>query len=451
MIQVDRLIVGAGISGLLAALRARTRGESVVVVERASNPGGLVAPVTIAGIDIDAGAEAFSTAGDSFFQLITELGLGDQVISPQRSDARIIASSTLRYVIPHGVLGIPSSLDDPELNMIISPEGLHLARQLDSQPVAVSEDMTVAELVSSRLGPEFVDKLVDPLCTGVYGSSAHTLSTHSTIPSLMKALKDSGSLCSAAQQLRTSGARPGSAVAGIAGGLFTLVSELIWMLEQRGVRFFFDSEVKDINKQQEFWQCVTSSEEFLSSELTIATGIGSAAYILQGIEPSDGCEMPEILETHSVDIALVFLLVESHDLDSAPLGSGALLTAQSGATAKAATHINAKWEWVQDELPPHHHLIRLSYGRDGALPEGDLIDLARQDLPVLFGICDATIHSTVVQHWPGSLFQSSAAAQKQCEQLARCATALGIELCGSYVSGNGLLGITRDHYQRMTP
>lgn len=451
MIQAERLIVGAGISGLLAALRARTRGESVVVVERASNPGGLLAPVTIAGIDVDAGAEAFATAGDSFFQLVTDLGLEDQVRSPQRSDARIIASPTLRYVIPHGVLGIPSSLDDPELKMIISAEGLHRARHLDSQPVAVSQDMTVAELVSSRLGPEFVDKLVDPLCTGVHGSSAHTLNAYSTIPSLLKTLSDTGSLCSAAQQLRTNGARPGSAVAGIAGGMFTLVTELIQVLEHRGVRFFFDSEVKDINTQDEVWHCVTSNEEFLSAELTLATGMSSAAHILQGIELHDGCELPVMLETHSVDIALVILLVESHDLDSAPLGSGALLTAQSGATAKAATHINAKWEWVQEVLPPHHHLIRLSYGRDGALPEGDLIELAHRDIPLVFGVSDATIHSAVVQRWPGSLFQSSAAAQKQCDQLAASATALGIELCGSYISGNGLLGITRDHYQRMTP
>ncbi|WP_280797921.1 protoporphyrinogen oxidase [Aurantimicrobium minutum] len=448
---MDRVVVGAGISGLLAALRATSRGETVVVLEKESRAGGLIAPITIGGIDIDAGAEAFSNTGESFLQLLNELGLNDHIVSPQRSDARIVASPTLRYPIPHGVLGIPSSLDDPELASIISTQGLEAARHLDAQPVGDLEGMTVAELVESRLGSEFVDKLVDPLLSGVHGSSAHTLSAESTIPALLRAMRETGSLCSAAQQIRAAQPRPGAAVASLAGGMFTLVAELYRYLESKQVLFSFNNEVASAQQENDQWRLVTNDGSFFSTHLTIATGISTAAHLLSRLDSSDGDPQLESLESHSVDVALVLLLVESTQLDSFPLGSGALITQHSGVTAKASTHVNAKWAWVNSVLPEHHHLIRLSYGRDGALPEGDLIALAHKDLPRLYQIEDVAIHSAVVQHWPGSLYQASTAATEQQAQLLHIAQKLGIELCGSYISGNGLLGITRDHYQRMTP
>ena len=451
MIQTDRVVIGAGISGMLAALRATSRGETVVVLEKEAHAGGLIAPVTIGEIDIDAGAEAFSTAGESFLQLLDELGLNDHIVSPQRTDARIVASPTLRYPIPHGVLGIPSSLEDPELASIISPQGLEEARRLDAQPVGELQGVSVAELVKTRLGSEFVDKLVNPLFSGVHGSSAHTLSAESTIPALLRALRETGSLCLAARQIRASQPRPGAAVASLDGGMFTLVAELYRLLVSKKVWFSFNSKVASVQQENDQWRCETSNGAFVSTHLTIATGISTALHVLTSCDSQEVVAELATPETHSVDVALVILLVESTQLDSFPLGSGALMSENSDVTAKASTHVNAKWEWVDNALPEHHHLIRLSYGRDGILPEGDLISLAQEDLPQLYQIDDATIHSAVVQHWPGSLYQASTPAKAQQEQLLNTAQKLDVELCGSYISGNGLLGITRDHYQRMTP
>jgi oxygen-dependent protoporphyrinogen oxidase len=92
----------------------------------------------------------------------------------------------------------------------------------------------------------------------------------------------------------------------------------------------------------------------------------------------------------------------------------------------------------------------LSYGRNGVVPAGDLVDLAVEDLPALYGITDARIVSATVLRWPGSLFQANRETKKAVGNLVETAAQLGIELCGSYISGNGLLGITKDHYQRMT-
>lgn len=446
MSDADRIIVGAGISGLLAARRAVARGESVLVLESEPRSGGLIQPFSLGALLLDAGAEAFSVAGDSCMKLAQELGLEDSVVSPQRSDARIVFSQDQRYRIPHGVLGIPSSLDDPELQSIISPAALEQARTRDSEAPGNIENLSVAELVEQRLGTEFVEKLVDPMFAGVHGSSATQLQAAETIPALLKALQKKGSLCAAAAHVRSAQPRPGAAVASIEGGLFRLVDALEQSLMAAGVQFNFSTNVTLLEQNSKGWTLVTEQETYSSQYLTLCSGVPQTSRLLSALSPTQ--EFPG--ESSSVDIALVILEIDSVDLNTYPLGSGALVAESADIDAKATTHVNAKWDWVQTALPENRHIVRLSYGRNGVVPSGNLVDLAVADLPALYGVSDAQILNSTVVNWPGSLFQANRETKKAVDNLVDTATMLGIELCGSYISGNGLLGITKDHYQRMT-
>ncbi|MFM5904523.1 MAG: protoporphyrinogen/coproporphyrinogen oxidase, partial [Micrococcales bacterium] len=235
MSHFDRIVIGAGISGLLAAWRAVKRGETVLILEREARAGGVLTPISLIEaqadpVVIDAGAESFSIAGNSLERLIQELELGQLIESPQRSDARIIHSDNERYRIPHGVLGIPVSLEDPELEAIISPQGLALAKHLDSLPVQDLAGFTVAQVVENRLGPEFVQKLVNPVVSGVHGSGAQLLDASATLPQLMKNLSETNSLTAAAAKTRGAQPRPGAAVAGLSGGMFQLADRLVSLL-----------------------------------------------------------------------------------------------------------------------------------------------------------------------------------------------------------------------------
>lgn len=444
MSDVDRIVIGAGISGLLAARRAVARGEHVLVLERDKNAGGLIQSTQCGTLTLDAGAEAFSTAGESCFRLIDELGLTESIVSPARSDARIVYSDTQQYRIPHGVLGIPSSLDDPELESIITPSALEQARMLDSSAVGDYSNLTVAQLVEDRLGVEFLEKLVDPLFLGVHGSSARQLHADATIPQLVKAMHEAGSLCAGAARLRKSQPRPGAAVASIKGGLFQLTTALCDDLQSRAVRCEFAAEVNSIEPTTRGWSVRTSHSEYTSRTLTVSTGVGHAQALLGGLVESP---LPQV-RTGTIDVTLVILEVDSVQLTEFPLGSGALISPGHSAQAKATTHVNAKWAWVHNGLPANRHIIRLSYGRDGVIPDGNLIETAARDIKLLYGIDDAVILSAREVPWPDSLFQASLGSRELVTTLARVAAQNDIELCGSFVSGNGLLGIIRDHYQR---
>src|SRR5690554_1921842 len=84
---VDVVVVGAGIAGLTAARDLVMGGLSVLLLEASASVGGKVRSHTIAGVELDAGAESFATRGDTVAALVRELGLGDDLVPPNPAGA----------------------------------------------------------------------------------------------------------------------------------------------------------------------------------------------------------------------------------------------------------------------------------------------------------------------------------------------------------------------------
>lgn len=440
----DRIVLGAGVSGLLAAKRAVDRGEHVLVVEREERTGGILKAMQFAHLTVDAGAEAFSVITPKALELFAEIGLADDIVYPERTDARILYSDSLRYRIPHGVLGIPESLDDPELRHIMSETTIQEARRRDALPLRPVGGTTVAELVSERLGDEFVMKLVDPVVTGVHGSSATVLDACATLPAVVAALPTTGSLCGAVAHVRRTLPRPGAAVASIRGGLHRVAQALTTHLEQAGVPILLGQTDVELDHLDQEWMLTSRGGRFSSKFLTIATGgrgfPGSVSRAL-GVENERHADA-------AVDVALVLALVESVQLNEFPVGSGALVSHTHGLAAKATTHLNAKWHWIREVLAPNTHLLRLSFGRSGVLPEEDLRHAARRELHALYNVSDARVLDLRIVRWSDALSKPSPQNRDDARRLVSAAEQLGVEVCSPLVTGNGLLGIITDHYRR---
>ena len=459
MTTFDRIVIGAGISGLLVAMRAANEGDSVLVLEREAKPGGVIQPITLDGggetkVTVDGGAEAFSIAGEAVLQLIAELGMSDRIVSPTRADARIISSSDSKYQIPHGVFGIPSSLDNPELNQIISPAALKSARSSDHAAVGNWQVQTVAQLVEERLGAEFVDKLVDPVVAGVHGSSSRILNASRAMPALVAAYAETGSLVEAAAKIRASQPRPGAAVASLSGGMYNLIDRIVSLLQGLKVQFVFNADITSLERVSEGWRCQTESKGFTATKLTLACSADSAFGLLSELvkaEPNFSATPAESLaETAKTDTdsVIAIALVRSKKLNEKPLGSGALVAQTSGFAPRATTHVNAKWLWLQEQLGDDMHVVRFSYGDTLDEVATDVQARVASDLFDLYQVNDAEVLDARLLRWSQALHQPSLEANALVNRLIEIGVRNDIELCGSFISGNGLLAITKDHYER---
>ena len=438
MQRFDCIVVGGGLAGLLAAYEANKAGKSVAIYEAGFHCGGAIAAVEIAGLFVDAGAESFATTRPETMSLIEELGLLDLVVNPARSDARIYSDGQ-SFVIPHGMMGIPSDLTDPQTIAILGVTEAQIAANLDSQPWNITDEKTLGDVVSKRLGTAVVQKIVNPIVAGVHASDSYLLEMESLLPGLLAKARELNSLHEAVKVMRGSASRPGSAVAGINGGINLITQKLFLLLQNQGVQIFLQSSVEKAIFDKR-WKIEVNEITIESDYLVIATNPNVARGILSGLE-----ELAALLsQINTIDVALVLMAIEAPELAAQPLGSGVLVADQGfDISAKASTHVTAKWGWVK-ELAEGLDIIRLSYGRNGVVDPDDevLLNAAKHDVVKLYGLSNLKIIDSIVIRWPQSLIQARIGHRDTLEKIDQTMSQYpGLMIVGSGVSGNGIAGV----------
>ena len=210
-------VIGGGISGLTTAFLLKRKGISVTLFEASDMVGGNVRTVRKDGYTIEEGPNSLLRS-PRLIELVRMLGLEGEVVKANPEAKR-------RYILSKGRLEPmgPRSF----VNGYFSPRALlSLARE----PFVRSkspEGESVAQFVSRRIGPEFLDKAVDPFVSGIYAGDPHDLSVRSAFPRLYEMERDFGSLIVAA--LRRKAEKPDPKFPrtfSFRGGLKTLIDRL---------------------------------------------------------------------------------------------------------------------------------------------------------------------------------------------------------------------------------
>jgi len=442
----DQVVIGGGFSGMLAAHRAASQNKRVLIVEARDYLGGLVFSGPIGHLHVDLGAESFSIIKDDLQVLVSELDLESELVRPNPVGASLLTGGT-RIEIPQGYLGVPMDLEDPSLRKIFSETEIAEAKRLDSLPFSFDAG-SVFDLISNRLGEVFSTRVVDPVLAGVHGSSSNNLDAEVIFANILPKARELGSLVAAVNHSRSRLGKdstrktPGSAVMGLSGGMNTLIDSLAKRLASESVAVELDNEVKSVTRVDDHWKVITQNGPVLAAKVSVCTGPETVSTLFAG-EIRLAAEQFKL-----VDVAIVGLLVESDELNSYPLGTGALIAGDQGYLAKGTTHINAKWSWVQESLPKDQHLIRISYGRDGVIPAGDLEALAMTEIASIYGISKYAVLETTLIAWPGALVQSNRKVLSDFQRATQDLEAVGLEFCGAFLSGNGLLGLAIQHNNR---
>src|SRR6266581_619927 len=195
-------IIGGGISGLSAAFaleESRRAGTDVEYVLYESSPrlGGVLRTEHIDGCVVEAGPDSFITEKPWAADLARALGLGDQLIGSNDADRKTYILTRGRLVeMPDGLMFmVPTKILPTGLSRLFSwKTKLRMTQELFHPPRAVDHDESVAAFVERHYGPEMVDRLADPLLSGVYGGEASQLSVRAVLPRFAEMEAKHGSL-----------------------------------------------------------------------------------------------------------------------------------------------------------------------------------------------------------------------------------------------------------------
>ncbi|TPW92526.1 hypothetical protein FJ656_35265 [Schumannella luteola] len=228
---------------------------------------------------------------------------------------------------------------------------------------------TVGELVRRRMGRAVLEGLVAPVVRGVHSVSPDELPVDRAAPGLREDMLAQGGLAIAVRARRQAAAA-GSLVASLRGGMHRMATALAADLERFGVE--------------------------------VRTGVEVTGADAGGVALADGARIdgrvvlaaPLGVDAPRTRVRVVTLAVDAPELADAPRGTGVLVAPDApGVTARALTHLTAKWRWLAESTPLQ--LLRLSYdGEVDATPE-----LARRDAEVLLGRAIPAPVDTAIVEW----------------------------------------------------
>jgi oxygen-dependent protoporphyrinogen oxidase len=429
-LRPDAVVVGGGVAGLVAARDLAAGGRSVLVLEGSPEVGGKLRLGTIAGVQVDVGAESMLARRPEAVGLVAELGI--DLVHPVAGSSQLWTRGAMRP-LPRTLLGVPLDLDQLAASAVLSDEGLERARHETVRPLE-EDDVSVADLLGSRLGPEVVDRLAEPLLGGVYAGHASNLSAYAAMPQVVALLREHGSLLAAAAAVPPASEEP--VFGGIAGGLGLLPRALA---VSPGVEVRTSAPVRGLSRASSGFRLTVGSartpETVDTGQVVLATPAAPTARLLEETAPDAAGELAAI---EYASMAIVTMAVRSLEVDGS---SGFLVPAVDGRQIKAATYSFSKWEWVG--AVSDLRILRASLGRhreEATLQATDdeLVARVVADLAAATGqpIEPVDVH---VQRWGGALPQYAVGHLDRVARIRRAVAEVpGLEVCGAAYDGVGI-------------
>lgn len=471
-------IVGGGIAGLAAAwelekARAANPAVTYVLYESRSRLGGSLSSEMIEGTVLERGPDSFLSEKPAAAELARELGLGADLIPSNDADRKTwIAVGNRLIPLPDGLMFlVPTKLLPTALTPLFSLRTkLRMGLELLHPPRPSQKDESVAALVERHFGQETVDRLADPLLSGIYGGDAAQLSARTVLPRLVEMEAQYGSLTrgmlaahkkmKAAMAAKAAGGNPPSAdrlkpmggpgtgkSAGprgifttLRGGLQQFVAAIAAQLDPLAVRL--DTAVSAIDRTAAGWQVTFAGEREVFDAVILASPAWAAGALLAGVDAALGSELESIPYSSSITVNLVY---DESRIGRLPDGFGFLVPASSGRAMLACTFAHRKF---LGRTAPGKAVLRAFLGgmRNEALmnePDNVLIATVRRELSQILGARvlgpQTEPEFAQVNRWRRAMAQYAVGHQERMARIkARVAALPGLRLVGNAYDGIGI-------------
>ena len=465
-------IIGGGIAGLAAAYeleQARKAGAQVeyTLFEARERLGGSLSSEIVGGAVLERGPDSFLTEKPAAAQLCRELGIGADLI-PSNDAARktwIVVKNRL-IPLPDGLMFlVPTKLIPTALTRLFSlPTKIRMGMELLLPPRPSGlPDESVAALVERHFGAEAVDRLADPLLSGIFGGDASQLSARTVLPRLVEMESEYGSLTrgmlAAHRKMRArakeaaqkngagngqGGVRPSegarSIFTSLRGGMQQMVDAITARLDPESVRLA--TPVSGLEKTAGGWRVEAGGKSEVYDAVIMASPAWAAGALLGTVDAALGEELCAIPYSSSITVNLIY---DEAKLARLPEGFGFLVPASEGRTMLACTFVHRKF---LGRTPPGKAVLRAFLGgmnNEALLAETDeaLVGTVRRELASILGEGVVGLgmepEHTQVSRWRQAMAQYAVGHQERMGRVAERAPALpGLRLAGNAYDGIGI-------------
>jgi oxygen-dependent protoporphyrinogen oxidase len=442
-------IIGGGASGLAAAYeleKQRRAGASLeyTVLERAPQMGGVLVSERVQGCLIEAGPDSFLTEKPWAAALCREIGLGDQIIGSNDDERRTFIVVKNRLVeLPDGLMFmVPTKILPTVLTPLFSwPTKIRMGLEWWRQPQHVNGDESVAAFVERHFGAEVVDRLADPLLSGIYGADSDKLSVRTVLPRFIEMEQKYGSLSKGMLAARkrmaemSKGKPKPPLFSSLREGMRQMVDALLARLEPRGLRTA--AEVQRVRFTGERWEIFSDSALGTWDAVIFATPAHVAGKLLAETDAALGEELGGISYSSSVTTNLIY---DRKDVAGRDHGFGFLVPRSEGRRMLACTFVHHKFP---HRAPDHLGIVRAFLGglRDEsslALTDEEIVHILRAELREITGITAAP-RAVRIYRWNRCMSQPSPGHLDRIARIeARVERWPGLALAGNYFRGIGV-------------
>jgi oxygen-dependent protoporphyrinogen oxidase len=467
-------IIGGGIAGLAAAfelekVRAAGPGVEYTLFETRERLGGSLASEIVNGAVLERGPDSFLTEKVAAAELCRELGLGPDLIPSNDADRKtyIVVHNRL-IAMPDGLMFlVPTKLIPTALTPLFSLRTkVRMGLELLHPPRPSGQaDESVAALVERHFGAEAVDRLADPLLSGIFGGDATQLSARAVLPRLVEMESKYGSLTrgmlAAHRQMRArakaasqksaaaygdgqkqsgSGPAPRPIFTTLRGGMQQLIDALATQLHWASLRL--STPVSGLEKVANGWNVEALGATEFYDAVIMASPAWAAGLLLQQVDPALGEELSAIPYSSSITVNLVY---DEDKLGRLPDGFGFLIPASEGRAMLACTFVHRKF---LGRTPPGKAVLRAFLGgmkNEALLAATDeaLVAIVRRELSEILGsaILDIGVDPEYAQvsRWRRAMAQYAVGHQERVARIAaRVATLPGLRLAGNAYDGIGI-------------
>ena len=451
------VIIGGGVSGLAAAHRLlelsheRCTPISVDVLEGSSRFGGIVKTSIREDFLLEHGPDAFISEKAAALNLTRRLGIEPRLLqtNPQHRRSFIVRHGRL-LPVPEGFhLLAPSRFWPFAKSGILSWRGkarmaLDLILPRSVNGTSNSDDETLAHFVTRRFGREALERVGQPMVSGIYTADPESLSLQATVPRFLEMERKHRSVIRAlrrGQSAEASGARY-SLFLSYDNGMQVLTDALEQKLTGAEIRLHKNTPVtlvRQTRKADSLEWAVTARDQhsFVADAICLALPAYASAELLRPLNEDLAAELNSIEYASSVTINFGFKRMDvGHPLD----GFGFVVPFVERRSIMACTFSSVKFA---GRAPNDQVLLRVFMG--GALqpemcelPDEELISRALTDLRELL---DVKGEPTLVElaKWKRSMPQYHLGHLAKVARINRAVASLpGLTLAGNAFTGLGI-------------